>query len=124
MILYIALILFSIVFSVIKTLKKDETERTVKKNRNAPISVETTDPTDTGASRRRERASSYQTVQPNEYFSYETMSDQEFASEFDHSAEEAQTNNNATTQPHIHLTCSEEEVFKGIVWSEILKRKY
>ena len=67
-------------------------------------------------------------VQPEEkeeYFSYETMSDRDFEHLFAQNGEESVEHVTAET-PHkeIHLALDEEEVYKGVVWSEILKRKY
>lgn len=70
------------------------------------------------------QAASPQQFQNEEYFSYETMSDRDFENLFIQNNEEAVTTPTDTTFKNIHLTMNEEEVYKGIVWSEILKRKY
>lgn len=66
-----------------------------------------------------------QQPQNEEYFSYETMSDRDFENLFIQNSEETvKTAVMDTSFKDIHLTMDEEEVYKGIVWSEILKRKY
>lgn len=53
------------------------------------------------------------------------MSDRDFAEEFGQSAEETVTiSDSPAPRPTVHLNMDEEEVYKGIVWSEILRRKY
>jgi len=80
-------------------------------------------------SKRREKSApkvaQEQTSDKEEYFSYETMSDREFENLFTQSEEESVEHVMVET-PHndIHLTMDEEEVYKGVVWSEILRRKY
>ena len=66
-----------------------------------------------------------QPMENEEYFSYETMSDRDFENLFVQSEEEA-VEHVADKAPHkeLHLTLEEDEVYKGIVWSEILHRKY
>ncbi len=124
-ILYIILILGSILWSVVKSFKKDEAERQTKKNRSGrPIIVEETDVQEEVQPQRRARVAP-QPGQNNEYFSYETMSERDFEQAFAQNMEEetsapAQT----STDSKINLTIDEEEVYKGVVWSEILKRKY
>jgi len=78
--------------------------------------------------RNKKRAAKVADAQPTEeegYFSYETMSDRDFENLFAQNGEESVEHVMAET-PHkeIHLTMDEEEVYKGVVWSEILKRKY
>ena len=115
-----------LVFTVFKALRKDEAERTVMKNKKRPVVVETADTEENPNPKRKvSRTFSSQTPQQDEYFSYETMSDRDFAKEFGHTAEETvAATSTSTSQPAVHLNMDEEEVFKGIVWSEILKRKY
>jgi len=61
----------------------------------------------------------------NEYFSYETMSERDFEEAFNQNVEsENEVLQAQPTTPNIHLTLDEEEIYKGVVWSEILKRKY
>ena len=79
-------------------------------------------------SKRKKKAANSAPTQPTEneeYFSYETMSDRDFENLFAQSEEEAVEHVAAET-PHkkLHLTLEEEEVYKGVVWSEILHRKY
>ena len=124
-ILYIILILGSILLSVVKSFKKDEAERQVKKSRSGrPIIVEEADVQEEVQPQRRARVAP-QPGQNNEYFSYETMSERDFEQAFAQNMEEEtsspiQTSDNSK----INLTMDEEEVYKGVVWSEILKRKY
>jgi hypothetical protein len=78
--------------------------------------------------RNKKKAANSAPTQPTEneeYFSYETMSDRDFENLFAQSEEEAVERMAAET-PHkeLHLTLDEEEVYKGVVWSEILHRKY
>ena len=124
-ILYIILIVGSILWSVVKSFKKDEAERQVKKSRSGrPIIVEEADVQEEVQPQRRARVAP-QPGQNNEYFSYETMSERDFEQAFAQNMEE-ETNSavQASTDSKINLTMDEEEVYKGVVWSEILKRKY
>ena len=123
-ILYIILILGSILWSVVKSFKKDEAERQVKKSRSGrPIIVEEADVQEVQPQRRARVAP--QPGQNNEYFSYETMSERDFEQAFaQNMEEEANTPAQTSTDSKIKLTIDEEEVYKGVVWSEILKRKY
>ncbi len=124
-ILYIILIVGSILWSVVKTFKKEEAERQVKKNRSGrPIIVEEADVQEEEQPQRRARVAP-QTGQNNEYFSYETMSERDFEQTFAHNAEEAKEHTvKETENPRVALSMDEEEVYKGVIWSEILKRKY
>jgi len=124
-ILYIILILGSILWSVVKSFKKDEAERQVKKSRSGrPIIVEEADVQEEVQPQRRARVAP-QPGQNNEYFSYETMSERDFEQAFaQNMEEEANTPAQTSTDSKIKLTIDEEEVYKGVVWSEILKRKY
>ena len=74
--------------------------------------------------KRKAQSAAPQQPQNEEYFSYETMSDRDFENLFIQNNEETVTTPTDTTFKNIHLTMDEEEVYKGIVWSEILKRKY
>ena len=127
-ILYILLMVGWLGITVFKNLKKDEAERTAHKNRPRPIVVETTDETETAEPQKKtskKKAARQQAPQEEQYFSYETMSDRDFASEFGQSAEETVTTSDSPAPcPTVHLNMDEEEVYKGIVWSEILRRKY
>ncbi len=64
--------------------------------------------------------------QNEEYFSYETMSERDFEQAFSENVEENKHFAAAAETPHpdIHLNMDEEEIYKGVVWSEILNRKY
>lgn len=124
-ILYIILIVGSILWSVVKSFKKDEAVRQTKKNRSGrPIIVDEADVQEEVQPQRRARVAP-QPGQNNEYFSYETMSERDFEQAFAQNMEE-ETNSavQASTDSKINLTMDEEEVYKGVVWSEILKRKY
>ncbi len=127
-ILYILLMVGWLGITVFKNLKKDEAERTAHKNRPRPIVVETTDETETAEPQKKtskKKAARQQAPQEEQYFSYETMSDRDFATEFGQSAEETVTiSDSPAPHPTVHLNMDEEEVYKGIVWSEILRRKY
>lgn len=71
------------------------------------------------------QAAPTQQPQNEEYFSYETMSDRDFENLFVQNSEETFENvAPQVTHKGPHLSFDEEEVYKGIVWSEILKRKY
>ena len=124
-ILYIILIVGSILWSVVKSFKKDEAERQVKKSRSGrPIIVEEADVQEEVQPQRRARVAP-QPGQNNEYFSYETMSERDFEQAFAQNMEEETSSPVQTsTDSKINLTMDEEEVYKGVVWSEILKRKY
>lgn len=124
-ILYIILIVGSILWSVVKTFKKEEAERQTKKNRGGrPIIVEEVNEPKEVQPQRRARVAP-QPGQNNEYFSYETMSERDFEQTFAHNAEEAKEHTvKETENPRIALSMDEEEVYKGVIWSEILKRKY
>jgi hypothetical protein len=123
-ILYIILIVGSILLSVVKTLKKDEGARQVKKMPSRPVEAETYEEEEVRPMKKRTRVTP-QPEQNEEYFSYETMSERDFEQTFAQNAEEAKENLfKGSETPKTNLTLSEEEVFKGVVWSEILKRKY
>ena len=115
-------------FTILKALRKESAGHTTKKNTSRPIVVETSDnsPKPGEGSPKKKGASPFVETKPQEgeYFSYETMSDRDFAKEFGHTAEETAATTPAATQPAMHLGMDEESVFNGVVWSEILKRKY
>ncbi len=106
-----------------KLLGGEEVKKVVR-----PIQQEVAEET---VSPRTKRKKSKGTITPpqqpqnEEYFSYETMNDRDFENLFAQNSEET-FENEATETLHkdIHLTLDEEEVYKGVVWSEILKRKY
>ena len=123
-ILYIILIVGSILLSVVKALKKDEGARQVKKMPSRPVEAETYEEEEVRPMKKKTRVTP-QPEQNEEYFSYETMSERDFEQTFAQNAEEAKENLfKGSETPKTNLTLSEEEVFKGVVWSEILKRKY
>lgn len=62
----------------------------------------------------------------SEPFSYETMSERDFQKEFSKNVESehapfVEETHNSIENP---LTFDEEEIYKGVIYSEILKRKY
>ena len=123
-ILYALLAVIWLGSTVFKAFKKEEEDRTAKKSR--PISVETTEKKASGKSKKRE-AQPFSQSKPaeEEYFSYETMSERDFAKEFGHAEEEEPVVADVPSpQPTAHLTMDGESVFNGVVWSEILNRKY
>ena len=122
--LYVLLAVIWLGSTVFKAFKKDEEERTAKKNR--PISVETTERKTSGNPKQRETQPFFQSKpEEEEYFSYETMSERDFAKEFGHAEEEEPVVADvAAQQPAAHLTIDRESVFNGVIWSEILNRKY
>lgn len=125
LLLYIIVIVGSILFSVVKSSKKEEQNRQMKKNRNRrPAVVEDTIETEEVYPNQKARTV-YRPEQNEEYFSYETMSNCDFERTFAQNAKEAMGNPvKETEKPKIVLTMEEEDVFKGVVWSEILRRKY
>lgn len=124
LVLYIILIVGSILLSVVKTLKKDEAERQTKKMRSQPVEAETYEEEEVRPKKKRTRVTP-EPEQNNEYFSYETMSERDFEQTFAQNAEEANEHFvKETENPKVGLTLNEEDVYKGVVWSEILKRKY
>ena len=124
-ILYILLMVGWLGFSILKAVKKGQSYDTPKKN-TRPISVETTEKKESGKSKKRETHPFFQDKpQEEEYFSYETMSERDFAKEFGQADEEELVVTDVTPpQPAVHLTMDKESVFNGVVWSEILNRKY
>lgn len=125
LILYIVVIVGSILLSVVKTLKKDETTaQQTKKMRSEPVEAETYEEEEMRPKKKRTRVAP-QPEQNEEYFSYETMSERDFEQTFAQNAEEAKEHFvRETDNSKVGLTLSEEDVFNGVVWSEILKRKY
>lgn len=123
-ILYVLLAVVWLGATVLKTFKKEEAERTAKKTR--PISVETTEKKTGGKSNKRKTNPVFQSKpEEEEYFSYETMSERDFAKEFGQAEEEEPVvADMSSSQPAAHLTMDGESVFNGVVWSEILNRKY
>lgn len=75
--------------------------------------------------RKAAKAADVQPTEKEEYFSYETMSDRDFEHLFAQNDEESvERAMEETPHKELHLTLDEEEIYKGVVWSEILKRKY
>ena len=102
-ILYIILIVGSILWSVVKTFKKEEAERQTKKNRGGrPIIVEDVNEPDEVQPQRRARVAP-QPGQNNEYFSYETMSERDFEQAFAQNMEE-ETSSPVQTSTILRLT--------------------
>ena len=124
LVLYIIVIIGSILISVVKTLKKDEAERQTKKNRS-PVTVETVEESEDVRPKKKKMRVAPQPEQNEEYFSYETMSERDFEQTFAQNAEESRESFvKETGDSKVSLTMDEDDVFKGVVWSEILKRKY
>lgn len=125
-ILYILLMVGWLGFSVLKAVKKGQSYDTSKKNSTRPISVETTEKKESGKAKKHETHPFFQDKpREEEYFSYETMSDRDFAKEFEQAEEEELVVTDLTpSQPAVHLTMDKESVFNGVIWSEILNRKY
>ena len=126
-ILYIVLILGSIGWSVLKTLKKEEEERKVKKMRSRPVEANPYEEEEVRPKQKKKAKAAPQPEQKNEYFSYETMSERDFEQAFSENVEETEHTTSPihdTPQSKIHLHMDEEEVYKGVIWSEILNRKY
>lgn len=127
-ILYILLMVGWLGFTVFKALRKDEAERTVMKNKKRPLVVETSDDAEEYSSPKRKASRTFtqQAPQQDEYFSYETMSERDFEQAFSDNVgdNEPIAAPSQTLHPNLHFDMDEEEVFKGIVWSEILNRKY
>lgn len=128
LVVYIIAIVGSILISVVKALKKDENVRQVMKNRGRPVVADTVSGTEEVHSntKKRSKVIESQPEPSNEYFSYETMSERDFEQAFSENVDENEhfTAAMETPKSNIHLTMDEEEVFKGVVWSEILNRKY
>ena len=123
--LYILLIGGTIVWSVAKKFTKEEKQRQVKKGGTRPIAVEPENTEEEARPRPRMEKSAPKSAPTDEYFSYETMSERDFKQAFAENAPAEETSTvTQRTQPHTNLSLDEEEVFKGVVWSEILKRKY
>ncbi|MBR4134994.1 MAG: hypothetical protein IKU03_01085 [Bacteroidales bacterium] len=68
-----------------------------------------------------------------DYFSYETIPDEQPIPKADTSKQAGKSAGSvksspviqqASEQPNVDISLTEEEIFKGIVYSEILKRKY
>ena len=127
LVLYILVIVVSVAFSVIKSLKENGT---VKKNMTAdPIdeeTVEVVEPVETHQKKAKKKSTPKPKSGEKEYFSYETMSERDFEQAFSDNVEENEHIAASSGTPHsnIHLDMDEEEVYKGIVWAEILNRKY
>lgn len=125
--LYILLIAGTVAVSFVKNMRKDEPQRQTKKGMARPITIEPDEGETVQPKTKKKRVMPQaETTTDNEYFSYETMSERDFEQAFVQNAatETAATTAQKTEQPHFSLSLDEEEVFKGVVWSEILKRKY
>lgn len=127
LVLYIVLIVGSILWSVVQTLKKDGTLKKVAKGSTAqkrPVMVETPEEYAEERPTQKKKKKVVETQSPKDkYFTYETMSERDFQQDFDQNVEE-HVSHSVAAEPALHLNMDEEEVFKGVVWSEILKRKY
>ena len=127
-IIYIILIVGWFLFSIFKNMKKEEEERQAKKNRPHTVVVEENGEIVQPKSKKKKPVSSpvFQNDDDEEYFSYETMSERDFEQAFSENVEGNEHIAATPETPHsnIQLNMDEEEVYKGVVWSEILKRKY
>lgn len=126
-IVYIILIVGWFIFSILKTFNKEEVKRQTPKSRKT-VTMEEDGPMEQPKEKKKQPASPIfqEATGENEYFSYETMSERDFEQAFSENMEENKHFATAAETPHpdIHLNLDEEEVYKGVVWSEILKRKY
>ena len=126
-ILYIILIVGWFLFSVFKNIKKEEVERQTKKNRPHTVTVDDNCNPVQPKSGKNKKGSFNPVYEENkeEYFTYETMSERDFENEFNQNEEsENEVQQAPPTTPNIQISMEEEEIYKGVVWSEILKRKY
>jgi hypothetical protein len=126
LVLYIVLIAGSILWSVLQTLKKDKTVKKTMKGatvQKGPVMVETSEEPAEGKSVRKKKKVVETKSPEDEYFTYETMSERDFQQDFDQNVEE-HVSGSVTPESALQLDMDEDEVFKGVVWSEILKRKY
>jgi len=110
-------------FPGVKKMLGEETAKKIVR----PVYKEPVDEQEEGRPKRKKKSqvSPPQPEQDNEYFSYETMSDRDFEKEFQENVEsEVQMQHSEKQNTGLKLTMDEEEVYKGVVWSEILNRKY
>ena len=127
-IVYIILIVGWFIFSIFKNLNKEEVKRQTQKNRRTVTIDEDGQMVQPKSKKTKNKPESpifQETTGDNEYFSYETMSERDFEEAFNQNVEsENEVLQTQPSTPNIQLTMDEEEVYKGVVWSEILKRKY
>lgn len=123
LVLYIVLIVGGLLWTVVKNLKS-EAAQPVKRNRSQTVTVETDDAEPQRPNtRNKARKVTEPQAKGDEYFTYETLSDRDFQQEFEENMEEHSAKA-PTSQSDVKLGLNEEDVFKGVVWSEILQRKY
>ena len=127
-IIYILLIVGWFIFSIFKNMNKAEAARQAQKNRKTVTIDEDGELTQPKPKKKKKEPASpifQETTGNNEYFSYETMSERDFEEAFNQNVEsENEVLQTQPSTPNIRLSMDEEEVYKGVVWSEILKRKY
>ena len=127
-IIYIPLIVGWFIFSIFKNMNKEEAARQAQKNRKTVTIDEDGELTQPKPKKKKKEPASpifQETTGNNEYFSYETMSERDFEEAFNQNVEsENEVLQTQPSTPNIRLSMDEEEVYKGVVWSEILKRKY
>lgn len=127
-IIYILLIVGWFIFSIFKNMNKEEAARQAPKNRKTVTIDEDGELTQPKPKKKKKEPASpifQETTGNNEYFSYETMSERDFEEAFNQNVEsENEVLQTQPSTPNIRLSMDEEEVYKGVVWSEILKRKY
>ena len=124
---YIILIVGWFLFSIFKNMKNEEKERQAMKNRPRTVVVDENDnPVQPKPKKKKKRLfNSVSEENKEEYFTYETMSERDFENEFkQHEESENEVRQAQPTTPNIQISMEEEEIYKGVVWSEILKRKY
>lgn len=127
-IVYIILIVGWFIFSILKNFNKEEVKQQKTKSRNT-VTIDEDGQMEQPISKEKKKKPVspifQETTGDNEYFSYETMSERDFQKEFNQNAEsETEVVHTQPPTPNIRLTMDEEEVYKGVVWSEILNRKY
>lgn len=127
-IIYILLIVGWFIFSIFKNMNKEEAARQAQKNRKTVTIDEDGELTQPKPKKKKKEPASpifQEATGENEYFSYETMSERDFEQAFNQNVEsENEVLQTQPSTPNIRLSMDEEEVYKGVVWSEILKRKY
>lgn len=118
--IFVGVIGWTVVSLVIKQ-KSESAKQAVPKGRPQHLEVEEDERHTVRTAPARENITKDSAAQP---FSYETMSDRDFKAEFDKNSEEGintAVDDHSAGNP---LDFSEEEIYKGVIYSEILKKKY
>ncbi|MBO4489610.1 MAG: hypothetical protein J5741_08175 [Bacteroidales bacterium] len=131
--IFLAVMALSLVPSLLKMVKKDlqQTNRTpTPKPKPEPYFPDA----DQEKPSAKTRARTYTPVdQKDDYFTYETVPDEGFQSDLtasDHDGKEglqtasAKAGSGMEDKGKPEISLSESEIYKGIIYSEILKRKY